>query len=143
MNLTNNNQQITLTMTSYICNFKNLSIKNANNLSIELGEFSCPVENLDSLHLFIQKLANLSTQQEKTQGDIVFDEQQQSNPPLNTTSYSKSYYQRRRNDPVYKENANLRSKNYYEKKKNDEQYKKKRSEAAKKRRQAVKEARGI
>ena len=91
--------------------------------------------------MFIQKLANLSTQQEKTQGDIVFDEQQQSNPPLNTTSYSKSYYQKRRNDPIFKKNANLRSKIYYDKNKDDEQFKKKISEAGKKRRQAVKAAR--
>ena len=128
-------------MTTSICNFKNLSIKNANNLSIEVGEFSCPVENLDSLHLFIQKLANLSTQQEKTQGDIVFEEQQQCNPPVKTTSNSKTYYQKHREDPIFKKKANLRSKIYYDKKKNDEQFKKKISEAGKKRRQAVKEAR--
>ena len=128
-----NNSQTELNKTlSNMPIIKNLTVTTSDNVSIHIEKMTCSMEELfsimkmDKSNHTSQKsndvvVVNKSVEPEEDDDECVinFDTSSPIKLKSGTTEYNKSYYERKKNDPTFKEKCRLRGKLQYLKKKDD------------------------
>jgi len=113
---------------------KNLTITTTDNVSIHIEKMTCSMEELFSIMKMDKSnnhtnqntseavVVNKSVESEEEDEECVINFDTLSSPmklKSGTTEYNKSYYERKKNDPDFKEKCRLRGRLQYLKKKDD------------------------
>lgn len=128
-----NNSQTELNKTlSNMPIIKNLTVTTCDNVSIHIEKMTCSMEELFSIMKMDKSnhtsqnsndvvVVNKSVEPEEDDDECVinFDTSSPIKLKSGTTEYNKSYYERKKNDPTFKEKCRLRGKLQYLKKKDD------------------------
>ena len=111
---------------------KNLTVTTSDNVSIHIEKMTCSMEELFSIMKMDKSnhasqnsndvvVVNKSVEPKEDDDECVinFDTSSPIKLKSGTTEYNKSYYERKKNDPTFKEKCRLRGKLQYLKKKDD------------------------
>ena len=111
---------------------KNLTVTTSDNVSIHIEKMTCSMEELFSIMKMDKSnhasqnsndvvVVNKSVEPQEDDDECVinFDTSSPIKLKSGTTEYNKSYYERKKNDPDFKEKCRLRGKLQYLKKKDD------------------------